>query len=316
MTMRHSQAHLDVHAIILTLNEEQHISRCISSIKSLCQSITVVDSGSTDRTVELAQELGAEVFISRWINYASQLNVGIERLAGKGGWLLRIDADEVLESSGPVKIRRLLAEIDESVSGIAIQRRIHFLGKRMRHGATEPSWQLRLWRNGKGSCEQRWMDEHIKVSGTVFRTKTVVSDVNQNSLTWWIAKHNSYASREAIDILNVSYGFLPKDSLFDSGASGQARVKRLLKEKLYLRLPSGVRSFGYFFYRYFLRCGFLDGKAGFYWHSLQGLWYRNLVDAKVFEIKKHATDSGCSIVEAIRAKTGIDPVPHQTVVDP
>lgn len=313
--MDDSRSEPEVHAIILTLNEEQHISRCIASIRSICRSITVVDSGSTDRTVELAKELGAEVVVNRWINYAAQLNVGIERLAVRGGWLLRIDADEVLEADGSDKIRRLLTKIDESVNGIAIQRRIYFLGKRMKHGATEPSWQLRLWRNGKGSCEQRWMDEHIKVSGAVVRTNTVISDVNLNSLTWWIAKHNSYASREAIDILNVRYRFLPEDGLFDARASRQARVKRFLKEKVYLTLPGGVRTCAYFLYRYFLRCGFLDGRAGFYWHSLQGFWYRNLVDAKVLEIMMHAAENGCSIVDAIRAKTGIDPLPALVVGD-
>lgn len=306
----------ELHAIILTLNEEMHIARCINSIKKHCASVTVIDSGSTDRTVEIAQEQGAEVKYNPWTNYATQLNFGIDHLSDRGGWLFRIDADEILEPDASEELCAVLRRLDPEASGILVKRRIYFLGKRMRHGAMEPSWQLRLWRNGKGRCEQRWMDEHIKVSGSVVRSKIAISDVNLNSLTWWVAKHNSYASREAIDILNESYGFLRKDSLFDSSASGQARSKRLLKERLYLRLPGGLRTIGYFLYRYFLRCGFLDGLAGYYWHSMQGFWYRNLVDAKVFEIKKHAADQGCSIVEAIRTKTGIDPVPPQLVCDP
>lgn len=300
----------EVHALILTLNEERHIGRCIESLADHCASILIVDSGSADRTVEIAQQLGAEVIYNPWVNYATQLNFGVSHLADRPGWLLRIDADEILEQDCVETIGQAVSRMPADVDGIAVQRRIFFLGKRMRHGGMEPSWQLRLWRNGAGRCEQRWMDEHIKVSGRVEHSKVVISDINLNSLTWWISKHNSYASREAIDILNQRFGFLPIDSLHSEGASPQAQIKRFLKNSVYLRMPAGLRSIGYYLYRYIVRCGFLDGKSGFYWHLMQGLWYRVLVDAKVEEILRFSGSNQCSLIEAIKAKTGIDPAPN------
>ncbi|MER8509603.1 glycosyltransferase family 2 protein [Mesorhizobium sp. M0894] len=293
-----------IHGVILTLNESIHIARCITSIKDQVESITVIDSGSTDETVEIAERLGAEVIHHPWVNYATQLNFGISALAAKGGWLLRIDADEVLDPATPSRLNEVVSQVGSDCDGVLVRRRIYFLGRRMRHGAIEPSWQLRLWRNGRGRCEQRWMDEHVIVNGNVQKSEIVISDINLNSLTWWSTKHNQYASREAIDLLNAKFQFLKADKLPASGSSRQARARRFLKEKIYLRTPAGARTIAYFMYRYLLRLGFLDGKPGFYFHFLQGLWYRGLVDAKVFEIEALAEQKNTSIVSAIKDRTG------------
>src|SRR5262245_11403203 len=298
-----------IHAIVLTYNEAIHIERCLRSIKPVCETITVVDSGSTDQTVAIAMSLGAEVVVNPWVNHAIQVNFGIERVADRGGWILRIDADEVLDECSPRISGDALDRVGLEVDGILIQRRIYFLGRRMRWGGIEPSWQLRLWRNGSGYYEQRWMDEHIKVDGHVIKSGVVFSDINHKSLSWWISKHNDFASREAIQYLNLRYGFAPHEVFNQSGASAQARLRRLLKEKVYLRLPAGSRAMAYFLYRYILRLGFLDGAAGYYFHLMQGLWYRTLVDAKVAEIITFAESEQVSIVDAIKERTGIDPVP-------
>lgn len=298
----------NIHAIILTLNESRHIRRCINSLNDSCASITIVDSGSTDDTVEIARSLGANVLNNPWINYATQMNFAINALAGREGWLFRLDADEVLDPNSIESLLDAVANTPAEVDGILVQRRIHFFGRRIRHGAIEPSWQLRIFRNGKGACEQRWMDEHIKVEGEVQKSGIVISDINLNSLTWWITKHNTYASREAIDALNSKYKFFESDSLITEQTSGQAKVRRFFKERIYGRIPVGGRAWAYFFYRYFIRLGFLDGREGFYFHSLQALWYRTLVDAKISEIEAFAKFNGVSILDAIRERTGIDPL--------
>lgn len=298
-----------VHAIILTLNEEMHVARCIDSIADVCASITVIDSGSKDRTVEIATKLGADVIENTWINYATQMNFGIQQVANKGGWILRIDADEVLSFGSDGRgFAQIISQLDQSTDGLLVQRRIHFLGKRIRFGAIEPSWQLRLFRNGHGKCEQRWMDEHITVPGDVKKSKIIVSDINFNSLTWWTDKHNSYASREAIDTLNKEYKFLDLDETLLTNATSQAKIRRFMKTNVYGVIPSSIRAWLYFFYRYIFRLGILDGKEGFIFHSLQGLWYRSLVDAKLREIKSYAAEHDISIVDAIRDRTGIDPL--------
>jgi len=296
---------LSIHAIILTLDEEFHIARCIGSLNGQCASITVIDSGSTDATVAIASQLGARVLKNRWVNHATQMNFGIEALTDRGGWLLRIDADEVLDADSRETLKEAIANATDDVDGLLVQRRIHFMGQRIKHGSIEPSWQLRLWRNGRGRCEQRWMDEHIRVVGKVAKTGLVVSDINLNSLTWWTSKHNSYASREAVDVLNRKYDFMRSEDIPLDGASGQAKRRRFLKEQLYARVPAGLRALLYLLYRYVFRLGFLDGGPGWYFHVLQGFWYRTLVDAKITEIEEHAAAQGVPITAAIQQRTGI-----------
>ena len=145
----------------------------------------------------------------------------------------------------------------------------------------------------------RWMDEHIKVAGPTVTLSGELIDDNRQSLTWWTAKHNRYASREAVDLLNLEYGFMPHDTVADLRGGQQAGVKRWLKERVYARLPGGLRALAYFPYRYVIRLGFLDGQAGAAFHVLQGFWYRYLVDAKVAEVKRDMAASGRDVVAAI-----------------
>ena len=297
-----------LHAIVLTLNEEKHLARCLESVAPACDSVLVVDSGSKDSTVEIARRYGATVLQNRFVNHASQLNFAIAQLAGRGGWLLRIDADEVLLAD-PAAVRQALEAAGSSVDGLLVRRRMHFMGRAMTWGGMDPIWQLRLWREGRGTCEQRWMDEHVIVEGDVACTPLRIDDINLNSLSWWTDKHNGYATREAIDILVRRHGLFATESVARSRGVDQVVVKRALKDHLYLRLPPGVRSGLYFLYRYVLRAGFLDGRAGWYFHVLQGFWYRTLVDAKVQEIEQHARERGVPVIDAIIAVTGVDPRP-------
>jgi glycosyltransferase involved in cell wall biosynthesis len=299
---------MELHAIVLTMNEEKHLARCLKSIAGACDSVLVVDSGSTDRTVEIAREHGATVLHNTFVNYATQLNFAIAQLKGRGGWLLRIDADEVLLAE-PSVVRLMIGEAPPQVDGLLVKRRMHFMGRPMTWGGMDPIWQLRLWREGHGLCEQRWMDEHILVEGEVAKTPLRIDDVNLNSVSWWTDKHNSYATREAIDILAKCHDLFPIESVARSRGRDQVVIKRALKDKLYLRLPPGLRSTLYFLYRYVLRGGFMDGRPGWYFHVLQGFWYRTLVDAKVLEIEQHARETGASILESISAVTGVDPQP-------
>jgi glycosyltransferase involved in cell wall biosynthesis len=295
----------NIHALILTLDEEQHIARCISSIRNHCDTITVIDSGSRDCTRDIANELGADVIMNPFVNHAKQLNFGIDYLAKRGGWLLRIDADEIVDGDSAEGLKQAIRVAPVDCDGLLVRRRIYFLGRRIKFGGVEPSWQLRLWRNGTGRCEQRWMDEHIMVQGRVERSRVVLSDINLKSLTWWTEKHNSYASREAIEILNNRHNFLLKPEIIGK-ISPQASTKRWIKNNLYAALPLGKRTTLYFWYRYVMRLGFLDGLEGYIFHMLQGRWYRTLVDAKVMEIELLRNNKCISFPEAIKICTGID----------
>ena len=296
---------MHVTTVILTLNEEKHISRAIASVKDISDRIVVIDSGSTDRTVAIAEQDGAEVLSHPFITQAQQFNWALDQLPPDTDWVLRLDADEVLTDFLIDEIRKRLPNLSTSVVGVYLSRRMTFIGRQIRWGGLFPIRVLRLFRHGKGRCENRWMDEHILVSGDTVDFAGGIIDDNLNSLTWWTAKHNAYASREVVDLLNLEFWFMPHETVANLRGGQQAGVKRWLKEHVYARLPGGFRAFLYFIYRYVLRLGFLDGREGAAFHILQGFWYRFLVDAKLREVKDHMKASGADPMRAIQEVLGI-----------
>jgi hypothetical protein len=151
------------------------------------------------------------------------------------------------------------------------------------------------------------MDEHVKLEqGKTITLENDFVDDNVNNLTWWTNKHNSNATREAIDLLNIRYKFLKSDSIDAELSQQQDKRKRWLKENLYTFIPLFLRPLLYFIYRYIFRLGFLDGIPGLIWHFLQGFWYRFLVDAKVYQIEKLAEQDKKEITEVIKEHYGID----------
>ena len=296
---------MNVTAVILTFNEEQHLARCIASVQAVATNVVVVDCSSTDATLDIARAHGARVLQHAWVNYAAQFNWALTQLGADTEWVLRIDADEVLTPALIEEIRTRLPDIGPEIDGVYWGRRMTFQGRLIRHGGVFPVRVLRLFRHGRGQCENRWMDEHIKVAGPTVDFAGEMIDDNLNSLTWWTDKHNRYASREAVDLLNLEYRFMPHDTVASLRGGKQAGVKRWLKERVYARLPGGFRAFAYFFYRYVLRLGFLDGQAGTAFHFLQGFWYRYLVDAKVVEVKRYMRAHRVGVVEAIERVLGV-----------
>jgi len=303
---------MNLTAVVLTLNEQKHLARCLASVESLGASVLVVDSFSSDKTVQIAGSLGAKVVQHSFFNYASQFNWALSQLDENVEWVLRLDADEYLTPLLIEEIQEKLPMMAEQIDGVYCGRRMTFQGKLIRHGGVFPIQVLRLFRRGRGRCENRWMDEHIKVAGETAVFKGEIIDDNLQSLTWWTAKHNGYASREAVDMLNLKYAFMPYDSVAGFRGQSQAGVKRWLKELVYARLPGGFRAFSYFFYRYIMRLGFLDGSSGTAFHFLQGFWYRYLVDAKIAEVERYILDHGCEPVEAVKVVLGIDPKPKNS----
>lgn len=291
-------------AIILTKNEEKHIARCINSLKGICDEVFVVDSLSTDRTCEIAEELGAKVYKNPWKNYATQFNYGVYQCPIQSEWIWRIDADEFLEGNIGTAVKNTLSNCSENVNGVYVRKRIDFMGKPLLHGGWYPSYHLKIFRKGHGDCENRWMDEHIRIfDGTTITIEEGNQvDANLNDLTWWTEKHNGYATREMVDMLMMEYGLDAKaQEVIPKFWGTEEQRKRCLKIK-YIKSPLFVRPFINFFLRYILKGGFLDGKEGFIWHILQGFWYRMLVDAKIFEIKKQFKYDHIALKEYLRNK--------------
>lgn len=297
----------DISVLILTFNEEKHIERCIKSLLSFTKNIFIVDSYSTDDTVKIAESLGAKVYQNKWPNnHAMQFQWGLDNCPIETTWVMKMDADEYILPELSNEINEKLHTLNETISGVYVKRRVHFLDRWIKHGAYYPIWLLRIWRKEHGSMEQRWMDEHIRLSqGNTIQFENDLVDDNRSGLTDWTNKHNSYATKEAIDTLNKIYNFVEEDIEKGKVFGNSIERKRWLRQK-YNNLPLFVRPIIYFQYRYFLKLGFLDGKQGFVWHFLQGFWYRFLIDAKIYEIYHNTNKDKIKMIEYIQDRYGID----------
>lgn len=280
--------------VILTYNEALHIRRAISSVQSIASEIFVIDSGSTDGTVEIAQELGAVVLSHPFASHAKQFQWALDCAPITADWILRLDADEVVEADLSREIAVKIPTLPTDVAGINLKRKHIFMGRWIRFGGRYPLLLLRIWRRGQGKVEDRWMDEHVVVSGG--RTITFsgrFADHNLNNLSFFTEKHNGYATREAVEVLIARYELLDKArALPMCGTSWQAASKRWLKVNIYGRLPFALSACFYFLWRYLFQLGFLDGRPGLVYHFLQGFWYRFLVGAKVSELEGSIAQDG------------------------
>ena len=273
---------LDISVIILTYNEEIHLKRCLENAKKFAKEIFIVDSYSTDGTLQIAKDMNTKVLQHPWVNYSQQFNWGLQHLPITTEWVWRMDADEYLSDELIAELHYRLPQSPIEVNGYTAPCLRIFMGRHIKHGII-PLILLRLFKFRFAVCENRFMDEHILLSeGIIEELKHPFYDDNLNGLSWWTAKHNGYATREAIDLLMTEYGMYETSAIHSGKHSTAIRKKKLQ----YIKLPLFWRAFAFFFLRYFIRLGFLDGKEGFLWHVLQGWWYRTLADAKVYELKK------------------------------
>ena len=286
----------DITAIILTKNEEVNIEKCIRSVKPIVKRIVVVDSGSTDNTVDVAKSLGAEVMVNELkpFLYAKQFLYAMENADIRTKWVFRIDADEELTEESAREIDSLCNENEDTdVNGIVVRFEVNFMGRAIRHGGVYPLRKLLVFKYGKGNIEDRCMDEHcVLYEG---RSVEVTNDSlhhDDKGLSAWIDKHNNYSTREMQDY----FASLKSDTatgLSDANnLDAKARFKRFLRWKIYYKLPAGFRAWAYYFYRYYVRLGFLDGREGKIFCFMQAYWYRFLVDAKIYEAGKIDRGSG------------------------
>lgn len=299
---------LDLTVIILTYNEEIHIRRCLENVCPFVKEVFLIDCFSTDRTIEIAKKFdNVTVMQHEWPNtkYAGQFNWGLENAPIHTKWVLRLDADEYLMPGLVEELKEKLPYLPDDVNGIIFNRRHIFMDKWMKRGIY-PVKLLRVFRYGKGMCEQRLMDEHIQLTeGRSVEFEHDFCDHNLNDLTWFCHKHVNYAIREAVDLLDIELGLTgAAETDENKNISHQAQVKRMKKHK-YAKQPLFWRSFAYFCYRYFLKGACLDGKVGFIWTFLQGWWYRTLVDAKIFEVKKACGKDREAIKRYIKEKWGV-----------
>jgi glycosyltransferase involved in cell wall biosynthesis len=269
--------------IALTYNEEANIAQALDSVVGWADEIHIVDSLSTDRTLDIARRYGCHIAQNRFENYAKQRNYALAHLPIRSEWIFFLDADEWLPDALKQEISALIASCPRE-NGFYVKWRLIWMGRWIRRGYY-PSWILRLFRHGKGRCEDRAVNEHLIVDGPTGRLRNDFMHEDRKGVTDWIAKHNRYATTESRELFNTRSA--PDYQEIDARLFGtQAQRKRWLRYKVWNRLPPLIRPMFYFFYRYILAGGFLDGREAFAYHFLQGLWFPMLVDIKYLELKR------------------------------
>ena len=257
---------IDLAVIILTKDEKLHIGRCVERLAPLgARQMFVVDCISTDGTQQIAKDCGATVVEHTWPgNQARQFNWALNNLPIKAQWAMRLDADEYLSEGLVDEIKAFVANPQADISLVEFPLGRMWRGKRIRFGMPTV-FVPRLFRFGLCRYGDMEMDERlISDSGRTIRFRSVFIDDNLNGLDWWKAKHRNYAEREARQALGVVHG----------------------KKSFYYKIPPYARAVAYWLVRYFLFCGFLDGRSGWNWNFWQGLWYRCLVDKNIQRMKR------------------------------
>ena len=285
---------LDVTTIILTYNEELHIRRCLENVCPFSKKVYVIDSPSTDHTVDICREFdNVEVVVHKYPgNQAAQFNWALDNVAIDTEWILRVDADEYLLPELVEELEQKLPDMPKDITGIELKRRHIFMGKWMRHGIY-PVIMMRMCRTGHGRYADRLMDEHMVLnSGRSIVLDNDFCDHSLINVSDYCRKHLDYAQREAAVVLDETYG-LSSDNVQrgmgdvrkDEALGRQAEGKHKKKNR-YNGLPLFWRSFAYFLFRYILKGGFMDGKEGFVFAFIQGWWFRTMVDVKLLEARK------------------------------
>lgn len=269
-----------ISAIILTFNSEGTLAATLEAASRVSDDIWVVDSFSTDRTREIARERGANVCEHEFVNYSMQRNWAIRNLKLRHDWELHLDADERLSDELISELRGLDKRPDfAQIDGFFVPRLTRFLGREIRHGGYYPIWHLRLFKRGRGRCEDREYDQHFLVDGIKEKLRSPIVDDIQMSIREWMTRHNRWSDAEADELEKRTTS---RDIVVPRLRGDPIGRKRYLKN-LYLKCPLLLRAFALFGYRYIIRLGFLDGRQGAYFFALESFCYRMVVDAKLYE---------------------------------
>lgn len=267
--------------ILLTFNSQDSLPAVLAACARIASRILVVDSFSADKTLAVAQAAGCETVQHPFENYAAQRNWAQEHAGlAADDWVLHLDADEVMSDE---LCKSILAAIAApTADGYLMKRLLYFLGQPIRYGLINPNWHLRLYRAGKGRCEDRLYDQHFVLTGESAKLTGLMHDLQLVSVERWTTGHNRWSTAEATEIL--SHSTSPTGATLDASLTGDLRMrKRWMKNNVYYQLPMFLRALMLFSYSYVVRLGFLDGRVGLVFHVLHSFWFRFIIDAKILE---------------------------------
>ncbi|AMG29787.1 glycosyltransferase family 2 protein [Grimontia hollisae] len=269
---------MTVSVLILTLNEELNIKKCLDSL-SWCDDVVVLDSYSSDNTEFIAsQYTNVRVIKNKFKGYASQRNFGLKEIDYKYNWLLMLDADELIDDTLLSEIKKVTSVPSSDISLYRFRRKDFFFGGWIKRSSGYPTWFGRLMKISDVSIKREINEEYITEGGIGYLNGHLLHYPFSKGMEWWFEKHNRYSSMESIQKNDDNDEVLEFNTLSIKDAVNR---RRLIKRILY-RLP--FRPLVVFCLLYFFRFGFLDGKAGFRFCLLRSI-YEYMIDIKFLEYK-------------------------------
>jgi glycosyltransferase involved in cell wall biosynthesis len=244
-----------ISVVIITLNEERIIEKCLSKL-SFADEIIVIDSGSNDRTVEICEKFGAKVFYNKFEGYGAQKQCAVSKT--RNNWVLSLDADEILDDELIKAIPQALDRKKENVVAYYIKGQHVFLNKKFKYGNQSNRYYLRFFNKTKGSFNADTVHESIIVKGNTEKLNGSFLHYSYESLEDYFTKFNRYTS------------------LYAQGKAD--------KNKKYSFIQTIFKTKFEFFKIYFIDRNFMNGKAGFYW-SLFSAFYVTVKCVKTNEIR-------------------------------
>jgi glycosyltransferase involved in cell wall biosynthesis len=263
--------------IVFTLNEEANLPHCLESLK-WCADIIVVDSGSSDRTVAIAENFGARVFVHAFEGFGKQRNWAVENSNPKNEWILILDADERVQPELAEELANLARNAPQNIAAYRLRRRFHMWGKWLKHSSLYPTWVVRFVRKNRVRYMNRGHGETQVVEGEIGICQNDLIDENHKGIDEWFERQNRYSS-EDLSMEIREYRSFQITNLFHT----DPLKRRFALKVLGSRLP--LRGFLYFLYAYLFRFGFLDGIEGFQFCRMRAMYY-SMIELKRFESRK------------------------------
>ncbi|MEN0053608.1 MAG: glycosyltransferase [Mucilaginibacter sp.] len=275
--------------IILSYNEEQHLPRLLESIKDLNSPVFILDSGSTDQTVQIAQQAGAFMQQHAFENHPKQWDFALKNFNIQTPWVVCLDADQIVTPELKELLLNFKNEDHLNIDGIYFNRKNFFKGRWIKYGGYYPFYLLKMFRYSEGYSDlNENMDHRFIVPGKTIIWKQghiIEENLKENNIRFWIDKHNRYSdllAQEEVERMQNSRQQTLKPKLFGSPDERTAWLKRL-----WWQLPRYVRPALYFVHRMIFQLGILEGRIGVIFHFLQSFWFRLVVDIKIDELIKN-----------------------------
>jgi glycosyltransferase involved in cell wall biosynthesis len=272
--------------IIPTRNEERNIRGAIESVIGWADEVFVLDSFSTDLTVEMAQAMGAKVARRQFDNFAAQKNWALDNLLMENEWVFFLDADERVTPELRNEVAAVLADSHGSCDGYFVGMKQLFMGLPVSHGGWFPNLRLLLFKHRLGRYERRLVHEHLLLRGKVGQLRSLLIHDDRKGIHQYFERHNVYSTMEALEAHRHLEGDASEQSLAASLLGSAPQRRRALKQWAYRHVP--FRPLFKFAWSFFLKRGFLDGRVGFRYCLLQA-FYEYQVSLKLLELHLDAT---------------------------